>query len=68
MLNEKNLPNYFWVEMVAIVVHIMNRTPITAVHGMTREEKFTGKKLMFHTSECLVALHMCMFLMGRDQN
>jgi len=24
MLNEKNLPNYFWVEVVAIVVYIMN--------------------------------------------
>jgi len=44
MLNEKNLPNYFWAEMVAIVVYIMNRTPITAVHGMTPKEKFTGKK------------------------
>jgi hypothetical protein len=24
MLNEKNLPNYFWVEAVATVVYIMN--------------------------------------------
>jgi len=24
MLNEKNFPNYFWVEVVAIVVYIMN--------------------------------------------
>ena len=23
----------------------MNRTPIAAVHGMTREEKYTGRKL-----------------------
>jgi hypothetical protein len=45
MLNEKNLPNYFWAEVVAIVVYIMNRTPIVATHGMTPEEKFTGKKL-----------------------
>jgi len=45
MLNEKNLPNYFWAEAVAIVVYIMNRTPIAAVHGMTPKEKFTGKKL-----------------------
>ncbi len=43
MLNEKNLPNYFWVEVVAITVYIMNQTPIT-VHGMTLEENFTGKK------------------------
>jgi len=44
MLNEKNLPNYFQVEVVVTVVYIMNQTPITAVHGMTPEEKFTGKK------------------------
>jgi hypothetical protein len=24
MLNEKNLPNYFWVEAVAIIVYIMD--------------------------------------------
>ncbi len=44
MLNEKNLPNYFWAKAVATVVYIMNRTPTTTVHGMTPEEKFTGKK------------------------
>jgi hypothetical protein len=44
MLNEKNLPNYFWAEAVATVVYIMNRTPITTVHGTTLEEKFIGKK------------------------
>jgi hypothetical protein len=44
MLNENNLPKYFWVEAVATEVYIMNRTPTTIVHGMTPEEKFTGKK------------------------
>ncbi len=44
MLNEKNLPNYFWAEVVTIIVYIMNRTPTMVVHGMTPEEKFTGKK------------------------
>jgi hypothetical protein len=44
MLNEKNLPNYFWVEAVIIAVYIMNRTPTATVHGMTPEEKFIGKK------------------------
>jgi transposase InsO family protein len=68
MLNEKNLPNYFWAEAVATIVYIMNRTPTMAIHGMTSEKKFTGKKQMSHTLECLVALHMCMFLMKRDQN
>jgi hypothetical protein len=41
MLNEKNLPNYFWAETVATIVYIMNRTPIAIVHGMTPEKKFT---------------------------
>jgi len=44
MLNEKNLPNYFWAEAVATAVYIMNRTPTAVVHSMTPEEKFTGKK------------------------
>jgi hypothetical protein len=44
MLNEKNLPNYFWAEAIATIVYIMNRTPTVVVHGMTFEEKFTGKK------------------------
>ncbi len=42
MLNEKNLPNYFWAEAVTTVMYIMNLTP--TVHGMTPEEKFTSKK------------------------
>jgi len=44
MLNEENLPNYFWAEAVATAIYIMNRTPTTAIHGMTLEEKFIGKK------------------------
>ncbi len=44
MLNEKNLPYYFWVEAVATIVYIMNRKPTAIVHGMTLEEKFIGKK------------------------
>jgi hypothetical protein len=39
MLNEKNLPYYFWVKAVATIVYIMNQTPTTIVHGMTPEEK-----------------------------
>jgi hypothetical protein len=69
MLNEKNLPNYFWAEAVAIAVYIMDQTPTTTIHGMTPKEKFTCKKPnVSHLSECLVTLHMCMFLMRRDQN
>jgi hypothetical protein len=44
VLNEKNLPNYFWAEAIAIIVYIMNQTPTIVVDGMTLEEKFTGKK------------------------
>jgi hypothetical protein len=44
MLNEKNLQNYFWAEVVSTTIYIMNRTPIVAVHGMTPKEKITGKK------------------------
>ncbi len=44
MLNEKNLPKYFWAETIAIVVYIMNGTPTSTIHGMTPKEKFTGKK------------------------
>jgi hypothetical protein len=68
MLNEKNLPNYFWAEAVATAVYIMNRTPTVAIHGMTPEEKSQSRNQMSPTSECLVALHTCMFLMRRDQN
>jgi hypothetical protein len=39
MLNEKNLPHYFWAEVVISVVYIMNQTPTTTIHGMTPEEK-----------------------------
>ncbi len=35
MLNEKNLPTYFWTESVVTVVYIMNRTPTLAIHGIT---------------------------------
>jgi hypothetical protein len=35
MLNEKNLPNYFWVEAIATTLYIMNQTPTAIVHGMT---------------------------------
>jgi len=44
ILNEKNLPNYFWAEVIPIVVYIMNRTPTTRVHGMTLEKKIHMQK------------------------
>ncbi len=44
MLNEKNLPNYFWAKVIVTPIYIMNQTPIAVVHGMTLEQKFTSKK------------------------
>jgi hypothetical protein len=44
MLNEKNLPNYFWAEAIVTGIYIVNRTPTTIVHGIRPQEKFRGKK------------------------
>jgi hypothetical protein len=43
MLNEKNLPNYFWAKVVTIIVYIMIRTLTTTIHGITPKERFTSK-------------------------
>ena len=43
-MSEKNMPHCYWVEAVSIAVYIMNRTPTAAVHDMTPEEKFSGRK------------------------
>jgi hypothetical protein len=61
MLNEKNLPNYFWAETVAIAVYIMNRTPKATIHGMTLEKKFIGKKpnvSHFRVFGCIAYVHV----------
>jgi hypothetical protein len=61
MLNEKNLPNYFWAETIATAVYIMNRTPTVTVHGMTPEEKFTSKKpdvSHLRVFGCIVYVHV----------
>jgi hypothetical protein len=61
ILNEKNLPNYFWVEAVTTTIYIMNRTPTIVIHDMTPKEKFTGKKpdvshlIMF---SCITYMHV----------
>jgi hypothetical protein len=60
MLNEKNLPNYFWAKVVVTAVYIMNRTPTAAIHGMTLEEKFTGKIQKF-TGKILDVSHLKVF-------
>ena len=34
-MNDKNTPNYYWVEVVATIVYIMNKSPTTVVHRVT---------------------------------
>jgi len=41
---DKSMPHHYWAEAVATVVYIMKRTPTVAVHGMTPEEKYSGRK------------------------
>ncbi len=61
MLNEKNLPKYFWAIVIATTIYIMNQTPTAAVHGMTPKEKFTGKKpdvSHFKVFGCIAYVHV----------
>ncbi|MCO5559842.1 hypothetical protein L7F22_013446 [Adiantum nelumboides] len=44
LMSEKNVPHCYWAEAVSTAVYIMNRTPTAAVHNVTPEEKFFGKK------------------------
>ena len=45
MLNEKGLQDFYWTKAVATAVYIMSRTPTATIHGMTPEERYTGRKL-----------------------
>ena len=45
MVAKRNLPHVYRAKAVNIAVYIMNRTPITAIHNVTHEEKYTGKIL-----------------------
>jgi hypothetical protein len=42
---DKSMPHHYWAEAIVTAVYIMNRTPTTVVHGMTLEEKYSGRKL-----------------------
>ena len=44
MLAEAKLPGRFWAEAVATAVYLRNRSPTTAVKGMTPFEALTGEK------------------------
>ena len=44
MLNEKNMPNYFWADVASTAVYVINRCPTAGVHRMTPEEAWSGRK------------------------
>ena len=44
-MNEKEMPEYYWVEAIHAAIYIMDRTPTAAIHGMNPHENFIGKKL-----------------------
>ena len=44
MLMESRLPRKFWAETVSTAVYLRNRSPTTAVNGMTPFEALTGEK------------------------
>lgn len=44
LMAEKNMPHCYWAEVVFMAVYIMNMTPTAAVHDVTPEERFSGKK------------------------
>ncbi|MCO5594581.1 hypothetical protein L7F22_048614 [Adiantum nelumboides] len=44
LMAEKNMPHHFWAEAINTGVYIMNMTLTGAVHGVTPEEKYSGKK------------------------
>ena len=43
-MNEKEMPKYYWAEVIHTTIYIMNRTPTIVIHGMMLEEMFTRKK------------------------
>ena len=44
LMAKKNMPHSFWAEVVSTAVYIMNKTSTVAIHDVTPEERFTGKK------------------------
>ena len=61
MMSERNLPHLYWAEAVSTAVYIMNRTPTAAVHDVTPEEKYTGKRQEvshFKVFGCIAYVHI----------
>jgi hypothetical protein len=61
LMADKSMPHHYWAEAVVTAVHIMNRTPTTALHGMTPKEKYSGRKLDFSHLKvfgCIAYVHI----------
>ena len=65
LMQEKNMPHFYWAKAVNTAVYIMNRAPIALVHDVTLEDKFTGNKPdLSHMKVFVDALLMCMYQMN----
>ncbi|MCO5555990.1 hypothetical protein L7F22_009534 [Adiantum nelumboides] len=61
LMSENNMPPCYWAEATFTFVYTMNRTPTAAVHDMTPEEKFIGKKpnvSHFKVFGCIAYVHV----------
>jgi hypothetical protein len=44
LMANKSMPHHYWAKAVATAIYIMNKIPIATMHGMTIEDKYSGKK------------------------
>ena len=61
LMTEKNMLHSYWAEAISTAVYIMNRTPIVAIHDVTLEEKYAGKKpdlLHLKVFGCIAYVHV----------
>ncbi|MCO5559204.1 hypothetical protein L7F22_012799 [Adiantum nelumboides] len=61
LMSQKNMPPCYWVEAASTAVYTMNRTPTAAIHDMTSEKKFIGKKpdvSHFKVFGCIAYVHV----------
>ena len=68
MMNEKNLPKWYWAEAANTAVYLMNKCPISGVHDVTPHEKFFGKSRTYHMYVSLAQLLMYIFLKPLDRS
>lgn len=60
-MNDKELPKEYWAEAVRWCIFLQNRSPTTAVQGMTPEEKWSGTKpsvQFFRVFGCIGHVHL----------